>query len=48
MRGLEGRNGGLTDFKVDSLHVARGLGNVYLVVILRVGDNSKDFGRELE
>lgn len=38
----------LVDFKVDSLHVARGLGNIYLVVILRVGDNSKDFGRELE
>ncbi len=35
-RGLGKRNGGLTDFNIDPLHVAGGLGDVYLVLILRV------------
>lgn len=43
-----GRNGGPTDFKVDLLHVASSLGNVYLILILRVWDNGEDLGRELE
>ena len=47
-RGLGKRNGGLTDFKVDPLHVAGGLGDVYLIFILRIWDDGKDLGRELE
>jgi hypothetical protein len=41
-------NGGLTDFKVDALHVAGGLGDVDLVAILRVCNDGEDLGGELE
>ena len=42
------RNGGLTDFKIDPLHVAGGLGDVYLILILGVCDDGKDLGWELQ
>ena len=42
------RNGGLTDFNVDTLHVACCFSNVDAVVILRVGDGSEDLGGELD
>ena len=47
-RGLGKWNGGLTDFKVDALHVASGLGDVDLLLILRVCNDGEDLGRELE
>lgn len=42
------RNGGLTDFNIDTLHVACCFSNVDAVVILRVGDGSEDLGGELD
>lgn len=47
-RGTGKRSGGLTDFKVDPLHVAGGLGDVYLALILRVCNDGEDLGGELE
>jgi hypothetical protein len=46
-RGVRRRgNGDLTDFKVDALHVASGLGDVNLLVMLRIRDDGEDLGRE--
>ena len=47
-RGLGKLNGGLTDLKIDPLHFAGGLGDVDLILILRVGDDREDLGGELE
>jgi hypothetical protein len=42
------RNGDLTDFKIDPLHVAGGFGDIYLTLMLGVCDDGKNFGGELE
>lgn len=41
-------DGGLTDFKVDALHAASGLGDVDLIAILRVCNDGEDLGGKLE
>lgn len=48
MEGQGKLSGGLTDFKVDALHVAGGLGDVDLALILRICNDGEDLGGQLE